>query len=355
MRWSKYEETSGAEPASPERRAFMRSAALGAGAAAAGATLGGAGGDGLVQEAQAQATQPWWPSRWGPEDAAGASNLITPEKVLAAARMIKDGKVYRIGRVYEAGMPLFGARVFALRIPGSPTGGPFGDNKLVYNDEFLATEIGQVGTQFDGLGHIGIATGPAGDKATHRYYNGFTGEQVGTYGLTKLGIEHCKPFFTPAHLVDVQAYKGAMLDRGYEITMADVNGALARQAMTADDIQPGDGVFFNTGWGSLWMKNNDRFNSGGPGIGLEVARFLVGKQISIVGADTWATEVVPNPDPKLAFPVHGELITKNGIFNHENLSFDALIADGKHRFVYVFAPVPVKGATGSAGSPIAVT
>ena len=356
MRWSKYEETPEAEPTSPERRDFMRSAALGAGAVAAGATLGGGGPGGLVQQAQAQATQPWWPSRWGKDDEAGASNLITPEKVLAATRMIKDGKIYRIGRVYEAGMPLFGSRAFALRIPGAPTGGPFGDNKLVYNDDYVSTELGQVGTQFDGLGHIGIATGPVSDKATHRYYNGFTGEQVsGANGLAKLGVEHCRPFFTPAHLVDVQAYKGAMLDRGYEITVADVNGALAKQGMSANDIQPGDAVFFNTGWGSLWMKNNDRFNSGEPGIGLEVARLLVEKQISVTGADTWATEVVPNPDPKLAFIVHNELITKNGIFNHENLSFDALIADGKHRFVYVFAPLPMKGATGSAGSPIAIT
>ena len=114
-------------------------------------------------------------------------------------------------------------------------------------------------------------------------------------------------------------------------------------------------MFFNTGWGSLWMKNNDRFNSGCPGIGMEVARWLIEKEISITGADTWPTEVVPNPDPNLAFPVHAELITKNGIFNHENLFFDELIADGKYRFVYVFAPMPIKGATGSAGSPIAIT
>ena len=76
--------------------------------------------------------------------------------MLDAVKWIKDGKIYRIGRVYEAGMPLFGERVFTLRIPGAPTGGPFGNNKLVYHDEFVATEIGQTGTQFDGLGHIGI-------------------------------------------------------------------------------------------------------------------------------------------------------------------------------------------------------
>ncbi len=94
-----------------------------------------------VAQAQAAGDTPigpkWWPSRWGPQDEAGASNWITPAKVLEAARLIKTGKIYELGRVYEAEMPLFGARVFALRIPGTPTGGPFGKNKLVYHDEFV--------------------------------------------------------------------------------------------------------------------------------------------------------------------------------------------------------------------------
>jgi kynurenine formamidase len=245
--------------------------------------------------------------------------------------------------------------VFALRIPGGPTGGPFGENKLVYNDEFLTTEIGQVGTQFDGLGHIGIQLGKDGDKSEMRFYNGFTAQEVnGTYGLNKLGAEKAKPFFTRAHLIDVAGLRGAMWDAGQEIRVADARAALDRQGIKEADIAAGDGVFFNTGWGSLWMKANDRFNGGEPGIGLEVARWLVEKQVSVIGSDTWGTEVVPNPDKRLAFPVHGELITKNGIFNHENLDFDALIKDRKYQFVYIFATTPIKGATGSAGAPLAV-
>jgi hypothetical protein len=85
-----------------------------------------------------------------------------------------------------------------------------------------------------------------------------------------------------------------------------------------------------------------------------VARWVVEKQLALVGSANWGTEVVPNPDKKLAFPVHGELIAKNGIFNHEALSFDELIKDRKFQFVCIFAPMPIKGATGSAGSPIAV-
>lgn len=345
--------------AEPARRDFFRTAVVaGAGVAAvAGAMHGKYSLAPLIGEAHAQVSQQaWWPSRWGKDDEAGASNLMTPDKVLDSVKWIKDGKVYRIGRVYEAGMPLFAARVFALRIPGAPTGGPFGENKMVYNDEFLTTEIGQVGTQFDGLGHIGVQLGKDGDKNEIRFYNGLSSQEINQpYGLARLGVEKIKPFFTRAHLVDVMGSRGAMWDIGQEIKLTDVRAALDKQGLKESDIKPGDAVFFNTGWGGLWMKNNDRFNSGEPGIGLEVARWLIEKQVSVTGADTWATEVVPNPDKRLAFVVHVELLAKNGILNHENLFFDELIKDRKYQFVYIFATTPIKGATGSAGAPIAVT
>ena len=309
--------------------------------------------------AQAQATapvKPWWPSRWGAGDQAGASNWITPEKVLDAAKLIRDGKIYRLGRTYEAGMPFFGTRSFSLKIPGSPTGGPFGANKLVYHDEFVTGQIGQVGTQFDGFGHIGVQLGPDGDKTQMRYYNGFTEQEIATAdGLVKLGIEHIKPIVTRGHLVDAAALKGRMLNAGEEVTLADVRAALSRQGLREDDIQQGDAILFHTGWGQLWMKDNAKYSSSMPGIGLEVARWVVERGLCLTGADTAAVEVVPYPDSTLSNPVHTELLPKNGIFNHENLVFDALLADRKYQFLYVFVPVPIKGATGSPGCPIAIT
>jgi hypothetical protein len=56
-------------------------------------------------------------------------------------------------------MPLFGSRHYSLTIPGGPSGGPLGAAKLVYNDEMISGEIGQIGTQLDGLGHIGTVVG----------------------------------------------------------------------------------------------------------------------------------------------------------------------------------------------------
>ena len=341
-----------------DRRDFFKAAAaVGGIAVVAGAMHGKYATAPLIGSAHAQpAMKPWWPSRWGANDEAGATNWITPQKVLDAAKNIRDGKVYRIGRDYVAEMPKFGARAFTLRIPGAPTGGPFGNNKLIYNDEFLATEIGQTGTQFDGLGHIGIQLGKDGDKNDMRFYNGLTMQEIGdANGLKKLGLEKLKPIFTRGHLIDVQGLKGAMWDAGQEISLADVRAALQKQGMNEADIRQGDALFFNTGWGSLWLKNNDRYAGGEPGPGLEVAAWLIEKSVCVVGADSWGVEVVPNPNKDLAFPVHGELIAKNGIFIHENLVFDALIADRKYQFAYVFAPVPVRGATGSNGSPIAIT
>jgi kynurenine formamidase len=360
-------ETPDNSAASPDRRAFLKTAgAVGAAGATLAAPLAGPmhGKYSLapISAAQAQPALPklseqkWWPSKWGPEDEKGASNHMTPQKVLETVKWIRDGKVYKLGRVYEYGMPLFGARAFTMRIPGGPTGGPFGENKLVYHDEFLAAEIGQTGTQFDALGHIGIQLGKDGDKGEMHFYNGFTAAEISdAYGLKKLGPEKLNPLFTRGHLVDIAGLKGAMMDAGQEISLADERGALQKQNMQESDIKPGDAIFFNTGWGSLWMKNNDRFNSGEPGIGLEVARWVIEKDLCLTGADTWAVEVVPNPDKSLAFPVHGELICKHGIMNHENLIFDGLIADKKYQFVFIFAPAPIKGATGSNGCPIAVT
>lgn len=337
-----------------DRRNFLTAGLVG-GAVAAGTLVAGVAQAQQVAQAPQLSDKPWWPHpKWGKDDQAGASNYMTPAKVLDTVKLIKDGKVYRIGRVYESGMPKFGERAFTMRIPGTPTGGPFGSNKLIYHDEYLATEIGQTGTQFDGLAHIGIQMGKDGDMTEMRFYNGVTELEMATaYGMKKLGIENVKPFFTRGHLFDVEAIKPNM-DAGQEITVADLRACLQKQNMQEADIKEGDAVFFNTGWGKLWMKNNDKFNSGEPGIGLEVAKWCVDKGVCLTGADQWATEVVPNPDKNLAFAVHGELITKNGIFNHENLDFTGLIADRKYQFAYIFSPAPIKGATGSNGGPIAV-
>jgi kynurenine formamidase len=290
----------------------------------------------------------WWPSEWGADDQRGAANRLTPEKVLEAKELIKTGKIYQLGRTYEAGMPIPGKRHFSLTIPGLPTGKPSGKNQLVHNDELISGEIGQVGTQFDGLGHVGVHMG--GDDV---FYNGFKLSEFGTsYGLEKLGVEKAGPFFTRGVLLDVAAIKEVRtLPTSYVITAEDLQKALDLAKAT---IKPGDVVLINTGHGFYWMTDNKKFADSEPGIGLAAARWLTEKKVSMIGSDNWALEVVPSEDPDRPFACHQWLLVRNGTYILENLDLSELAKDRVYQFAFVFSPLKLKGATGSPGNPIAI-
>lgn len=300
----------------------------------------------------------WWPNAlWGAGDEAGSTNWYTkPEVIMRAMAQVKTGKTMKLGHPYTADMPLFGARKFTLRIPGAPTGGAFGSNQVMWNDEFLATEIGQVGTQFDGLGHIGVNIGKGGNKSEMRWYNGVTAEEMITpYGLTKNGVEKLHPIVARGILLDIAAVRGVeSMAKGEEITMADVRAALKKQGMEGFQFAEGDAIIFRTGWEKHW-GNPAVFNDGCPGIGMEVARWVAEDvKAGVTGADTWPVDAVPNPDPGCVFCVHTYLQTRHGIVNQENMKLSELAAAGVYQFAYIYTPTPVAGATGSMGAPIAI-
>ena len=302
----------------------------------------------------------WWPHpMWGAGDQAGSTNWYTkPEVVNRGVKLIKTGKVYQLGHQYHSKMPLFGDRKFVLRIPGTPTGGPFGSNKIIWHDEFLATEISQVGTQFDGLGHVGVEAGAAGDKNNMRYYNGFTEAEIGdAYGLKKLGTEHLYPIFGRGILIDLAAARGVESMKAGECgSMADVRKALEMQGMKNFKFENGDAVMFRTGWEKFW-ENPEAYNAGQPGICLDVARWLAEEvKAGVTGGDSWAaTDPVPYPgEEACAFCVHSYLQTRHGIVNQENLRLKQLADDKAYVFAYVYSPAPIRGATGSIGSPLAL-
>jgi kynurenine formamidase len=290
----------------------------------------------------------FWPSEFGADDQRGAANRITLAKVTSAARLVRTGQIYSLGRLYEHGMPIPGKRHFSLTIPGLPTGPPTGSNNMVSNDELFSGEIGQVGTQFDGLGHVGVRI-----DGEDYFYNGNKLSEFGDpYGLKKLGVENVGVFFTRGILLDVCALRGgARLPAGYVISPEDLDACLKRANL---EIQEGDVVLLRTGHGTLWMKDNQAYGAGEPGIGLAAARFLTDRKVSLIGADTWAIEAVPHERADLSFPVHQWNLTKNGVYHLENLDLEQLAASGAHEFCFVFSPLRLKGATGSPGNPIAI-
>jgi kynurenine formamidase len=302
----------------------------------------------------------WWPNQqWGEGDEAGSTNFYTkPDVVLRAVTEADKGKVYKLGHEYNSKMPLFGTRQFVMRIPATPTGGPFGANKLVYHDEFVATEIGQVGTQFDGLGHIGVQIGANGERDHMLFYNGFVESDFATStGLTKLGVEKLHPIVARGILLDFAAERGVdSMKKGECANMDDVKKALQKQGMADFQFKEGDAILFRYGWESHW-GDPATFNDGQPGICMDVARWVAEEvKAGVTGGDTWAaTDPVPYPnEPGCVFCLHTYLQTRHGIVNQENLTLKQLADDGVYVFMYVHSPMPITGATGSAGAPVAI-
>lgn len=317
----------------------------------------------------------WAPSEWGPDDKAGSVNRITPEIVLKNMDLVRQGKVATLGKIYAADAPVLGARGYRLSIPGFPTGGPDGPQMEVYNDELVTAEIGQVGTQFDGPGHIGVRTSK-GDF----YYNGryLEDPDVTSTGLGPLGVEHVaqKGFVCRGVLLDAVALHGGTLPVPTEMDKSDpgivsdedVKAMIERQGIAP--IGEGDCVFLYTGHGNIWhprdwdtfdaaekARRRDAFNVGSPGFGISACEYLATRKIILTGADSWPTEAVgdnfagENPQP---FECHLRLQTKRGIWNIENLDLTQLVEDKAYEFLFVWAPLKLKGATGSPGNPMAL-
>jgi len=304
----------------------------------------------LLLAASQAAAQSWTPpaddqrcpSKWGATDERGAGNHMKPETVLRAARLIKTGEVFELGRVLSESMPMPAGRRFEIltkRTRNDP-----GTNHRGSNEELVVAEIGQVGTQFDTFSHQMIGSS---------MYNCVKLEDIASRaGFTKLGVQQVGALVTRGVLIDVAALKRTpVLAENYEITPQDLQQALAEQKLT---LQPGDAVLIHTGWGTLWGNDNARYQRVSPGIGTAAAEWLAKQDPMLVGSDNTAVEISPNPNPQLAGPVHQIMLVVNGIHLLENLRLDELAAQRAHEFALIVEPLKIQGGTGSTVAPIAI-
>lgn len=334
-------------------------------------------------------SEKWAPSKfWGAGDRAGSANHTSNSaNIKRALSTIKQYKAMTVGKYYHREAPAFGPRIWNLTIPGTPTGGPFGKNALVYHDEMLTTEIGQIQTQFDGPGHIGVNTANG-----MFYYNGVdpmdpnNGYERGAggrvVGMGPLGVEHVGELGFVCRLVvlDAVSYKKSKGQISSSAEMlpipqgpADVGGivsaddvkAMVRQ-MRIGAISPGDCVAIHTGQGNTW--SNDRYKSmtseqraaaraifakGEPGFGLSACDYFASRNIALTMGDTSANDAQPGNEVEgWAVPCHTQIQTRYGIWNLENVDTKSLVDAGIKEAAFIWAPLRMIGATGSPGNPV---
>jgi kynurenine formamidase len=303
-------------------------------------------------------------SPFGKDDETGATNRVTPAVTKAAAAEIQTGKVTTMANVLVDGIPLFGTRFTktVLTAVGLAPGAALGENNLTYMEDTYLSQS-HVGTHLDGVGHIGRADCYYGQRAMGKFIN--------QNMMTKDGLEHLKPFATRGVILDmVRVYQAAnklksnpacrkpCLDKGTVITPDDLQAALKMYNVT---LREGDAVFIHTGWEDLFLQypaQNALYNSGEAGIGEAAAKWLIDQKVILVGADTWAVEVIPGESPAKAFSVHQMLLTDNGIHIIENVRTDLIAEEAaatKRATFFLNMTVPkAVGLTGTFVAPEAI-
>ena len=295
--------------------------------------------------AQGAWAQDWFPSEHGAGDTLGAVNHLSPQKVVQAARLVKTGKTYPLGVVTGWDTPAYPPRQYAITViqPGQDSGPTMGANRATGNDDLLYTWMG-IGSQLDGLGHMG---------EEHVYYNGHKASDFVTpKGLKALSIEKIPPIVTRGVLLDMTRHFDANpLPAGTVFNEKAIRAQAAAQGVA---IEKGDVVLFHTGWQELADTDPVKFMSGEPGLGFGGAQYLASLDVVAVGSDTWGVEAIPHEDSTLAFPVHVELLAKNGIYILENLDSGALAADEGWEFLFVLGQPRFEGAVQAVINPVAI-
>lgn len=302
----------------------------------------------------------WYPSQWGSDDTIGAANLVTPDRILAATKLVKTGKRYALGQVTGRKTPAFGTRTFELFAVShggvfNGTSEPYGDNGMTTNDDWALVWFG-VGSQIDGLGHVGI---------DHVYYNGnHVKDFFAPGGLKKLGTHNIPPIVSRGIVLDIVAYmkekdpskvmtvQGTeMLKGGTAINQPEIDGALARQGIS---LETGDIVILHTGYMDMADIDVEQYKKTIPGLGVEGAKYLAKHNPIAVGADTFALEVIPFENKGNGFEVHLELIPKRGIYILENMVTRDLVADEAWEFMFVLGQARMEGAVQMIINPVAI-
>ena len=289
-------------------------------------------------------TAPCTPSKWGANDQIGALNNITAANVLEASKLVRRGKSIRMGIETNSKTPAYAPRTFSLTVlsPGQENGASLGATKTNYNDDIIMGWVG-IGSQLDGLGHIGTA---------NVYYNcNKAGDFVTAGGLKKLGIENVPAIATRGVILDMVGLMGKdPIPEGTAFNRKEIDAAIARQGIKP--IGKGDVVIFYTGWTKLIGKEDQRYGSVEPGLGVEGARYLTSLNVAMVGADTWGLEVIPFEVPTNVFHVHQILLQENGTHILENVNAEEAVKDKVYEGLFTLGPSRITGAVQAIINPI---
>lgn len=295
-------------------------------------------------------------SPWGPDDEIGRLNLMTDASRMAVFSRIAGGKVYDLGVEYFLGMPSWqaiGDPRYQLYMTHTPRGFAVDDpmglgaelNEMVsYTGDAMCLYT-HTGTHADALNHFGLHG---------QIWNQFTAdEELGDRGWHKAAMETVPPIVGRGVLIDIAGAQGVdNLADSFKIGVPELKAALERQNTR---LQEGDVVLIRTGRMTVF-EDAEKFLAPPPGITLDAAKWLVEENGTMtLGSDNLTLEVFPPAaGNKSWIPVHTYLLAQKGVMILEVVDLEDLAADGVYEFLFIAAPLKLRGASGAPMRPIAI-
>lgn len=295
--------------------------------------------------------------RWGPLDEIGTANLITPERIAAAAALVERGDVYSCALPLDASSPVHPNRVQPVHLyrytgTDAVAGGALSrrQRKFQATDDYLFMPV-QGSTQWDGLAHV---------ASEDCLYNGFWVGNVESYlGAKRCSIHHMSTRLVGRGvLLDVARHRGqSRLPGGHGISGDQLDQCAQAQGVT---VGPGDIVLVRTGHVPWYFELRDKapfWQDGAPGLDLSTAEWAHGYDIGAIAVDNLAVEVEPVPGDH-PYPLHVRLIRDLGLtlgemWWLEDLA-DACAADSRYEFFLSAPPLKLTNGAGSMVNPVAI-
>lgn len=280
--------------------------------------------------------------RWGDDDELGTLNLITPEVRRAAAALVRDGVTVSLALDLNTVADELNTNPFLHTRETAEFAG-----HQVAGDRYEVEYHGFAHSHMDGLPHF------AHDG---QMYNGvpFAGIERGS---ETLGIHNFKDgVFSRGVLVDMPRFKGVdYLEPGTAITVEDLE---AWERAMGIKVQSGDVLLLRTGrWARLADKGPWNFLEAAAGAHASVAKWLKARDVAVIGCDG-VSDVMPSGVEGLLNPLHQLVLVGLGMPILDNLNLEDVAEAAAERnrwtFLYVGAPLRVRGGTGSPLNPLAV-
>jgi kynurenine formamidase len=294
---------------------------------------------------------------FGPDDNLGLVNLMTPERIAAAAALVRRGQVFCLDLPLGSISPALAAfrgtpRHQVLHQPGT-TG--FDD---VY-DNFYP----QASSQWDSLAHVGYAP--------DQMYNGATESEI--LAGTRNTIEHWARHGMAGRAVLLDAERalrdaGRPYDPGVNVEF-DVGDLELARRQAGVEFAPGDIILLHTGFAAWYfqqpgeIKGRLHGNVAAPGLAHTeaICEYLWNSHAAAIASDTYAVEAFPADRSPQAYPfgfLHNMLIGQLGLALGElwwlaDLAADCA-ADGVHEMFLVSAPLNAPGGIGSPANAVAI-